>query len=273
MGNDLIWCELFFNSVNLEVVMTQLTVVSDNSSMVLYNRMCKAIVECHRIDEIKDIRDKAIALEKYSQQAKNKENERMAREIRLRAERKCGEISAELPVDSGGGDRKSLRYRSPRSGGSDIETKSTILERNGINSRRASEWERSAKIPEKEFEEKLKDPKVSSRKLADYAKSKEPPKKPKYKSRWPDLDARLDLYDGLQRMVEGLKKVNLGLRVKDRALEEMSELNMELPLQIRNKIAQIKLEMGKLAPLWLSICPCPFKNPRTMLEAKETINA
>jgi len=259
--------------------MTQLAVVSDNTGMVLYETMCKAIAECHRIDEVKDIRDKAVAFEKYSQQAKNKDNERLAKEIRLRAERKCGEISAKLPIAKTGGDQMSLRKRSPAQAGNANETKATILEHNKISTQQASDWERIASIPKKEFEEQLKEPKVSTKRLRDYAKSKEPPKpKPKINWRNPnlesgmkELDARVDLYDGLQRMVEGLKKVSHGLKIKDRALGEMSELNMELPTQIRHKIVQIKKELGKLAPLWLSICPCPYRNQQNRISEQKDI--
>ncbi|MCO6441895.1 MAG: hypothetical protein J5I81_12625 [Nitrococcus mobilis] len=45
---------------------------------------------------MKDIRDKARALEMYARQARNLEAERRACEIRLRAERRSGELLREL---------------------------------------------------------------------------------------------------------------------------------------------------------------------------------
>lgn len=62
------------------------------AELARYDAMCRAIDEAYQIDEVKDIRDKALALEVYSRQAKNIEAERRACEIRLRAERKAGEL-------------------------------------------------------------------------------------------------------------------------------------------------------------------------------------
>lgn len=54
--------------------------------------MVHAIAERHRIDEVKDLRDKAMALEVYTRQAQHVEAERKAPEVRLRAERRLGEL-------------------------------------------------------------------------------------------------------------------------------------------------------------------------------------
>ena len=66
----------------------------NNTALVKYDAMCRAIDAAYRVDEVKEIRDKAAALEHYSRLAKNTENERRACEIRLRAERKAGQLLA-----------------------------------------------------------------------------------------------------------------------------------------------------------------------------------
>ena len=66
------------------------------TSLVRYDAMCRAIDAAFEVDEVKDIRDKAIALETYARQAKNVEAERQACEIRLRAERKAGHLTKQL---------------------------------------------------------------------------------------------------------------------------------------------------------------------------------
>ena len=64
------------------------------TELILYDEMCRAIAAAHGVDEVKDIRDKAMAIEIYSRQARNVENEKRAIEIRIRAERRCGELLA-----------------------------------------------------------------------------------------------------------------------------------------------------------------------------------
>src|SRR5712664_1718361 len=71
------------------------------SQLMRYDAMCRAIDAAYEVDEAKNIRDRAIALEVYSRQAKNTEAERKACEIRLRAERKAGKLSAKLEKSPG----------------------------------------------------------------------------------------------------------------------------------------------------------------------------
>ena len=58
------------------------------TALIKYDAACRAIAECKAIDEVKDWRDKAAALQAYARQAKNKELEVDCAEIRIRAELK-----------------------------------------------------------------------------------------------------------------------------------------------------------------------------------------
>src|SRR5215471_12814838 len=61
-----------------------------------YENMRQALAECVRVDEAKDIHDKAEALRAYARIRHDLELEIMAAEIKLRAYRRIGQMSASL---------------------------------------------------------------------------------------------------------------------------------------------------------------------------------
>ncbi|SPB18540.1 hypothetical protein NOV72_05740 [Caballeronia novacaledonica] len=130
---------------------------ADGAIDVRYADMCRAIAQCHQVDEVKQIRDKALALEIYSKQARNTDAERRAADIRLRAERRAGVLLEELAEaemrETRGGDRKSK------------STSTTLIDRPvaptlanlGITRDQSSKWQQLAKIPEAQFDAALCD--------------------------------------------------------------------------------------------------------------------
>lgn len=117
----------------------------------VYDRMRNAIVEAYRVDEVADIRDKALAFEYYAKLAKDPQNERVACDIRLRAERKAGEMLAQMEKSGErtghGGDRKS------NSGAASLK-----LSDLGISYDQSSKWQQLAAVPQKDFEAALAGP-------------------------------------------------------------------------------------------------------------------
>jgi hypothetical protein len=120
------------------------------ASLARYDAMCRAIEAAYKVDEVKEIRDQAIALETYARQAHNVEAERQACEIRLRAERRAGKLSAELERSSGGRPGKTL----PTMG---RVSKANALHKAGVSPKQAEKWEKLAAVPQPEFEAALAD--------------------------------------------------------------------------------------------------------------------
>jgi hypothetical protein len=117
--------------------------------------MCRAIDECHSVDEAMEIRNKAVALAAYAHEALNRDNKRKCIEVRLRADRKAGQLLKELASNgsrrSGHGDQKSeSRHATPK------------LADYGLNQDQSSNFQKLPDIPKERFEEELKKPGIPS---------------------------------------------------------------------------------------------------------------
>ena len=111
------------------------------TNLVKYDAMCRAIEAAHAVDEVKDIRDRAVALEHYARQAQNTDAERHAAEIRLRAERKVGQLLAAMNKATGGGDHMSdQRYPG-------ATTAPPTLKELGISTIQSSTWQKLGAMP------------------------------------------------------------------------------------------------------------------------------
>ena len=123
------------------------------TELVKYDAMCRAIAEAHAVDEVKDIRDKALALETYARLACDTDNEQRAHEIRIRAERRCGQLLKEMDKAKGAqGNPGGQGAKFVRS--TDATAQKTLADL-GISKDQSSRWQRLADIPERSFEDAI----------------------------------------------------------------------------------------------------------------------
>jgi N6-adenosine-specific RNA methylase IME4 len=112
--------------------------------LIKYDEAKRAIAAAANVDEVKDIADKAAALQAYARQAKDTELEKQAAKIRLRAKRRIGELSKSLEKAPSG---KAAHSRSI-----DGTSKTEALKAAGLSKAEAHRCEQVATVPEEEFE-------------------------------------------------------------------------------------------------------------------------
>lgn len=113
--------------------------------LMRYEAARTALAEAHRVDEVKDIRDKAEAMAAYARQARDTALVQYATEIKVRAERRCGELLRDSERNGGAkgvGPIAVERY----------DTNQPTLADLGITRDQSSRYQKLAAMPEEHFE-------------------------------------------------------------------------------------------------------------------------
>jgi N6-adenosine-specific RNA methylase IME4 len=130
-----------------------------SAALVRYDAARRALAEAHRVDEVKDIRDKAVAMQAYAKQAKDRSLIADATEIRMRAERRAGELLADMKKNKGGAEQGvGRRGKNAVAASNHIPTLADL----GISKTQSSRWQRFAAMDSETFESNV----VAARKKA-----------------------------------------------------------------------------------------------------------
>lgn len=119
------------------------------TDLIRYDAACRALAECKAIDEVKAWANKAAAMQAYGRMAQDKTLEVDAAEIRIRAERRLGEMIAAQKAEGGlspGGRPSPETPRQTRG------VSSPTLSDAGISYDLSSRAQKLAAVPAAEFE-------------------------------------------------------------------------------------------------------------------------
>jgi len=105
-----------------------------------------ALGEAHRVDEVKEIRNMALAMQEYARQANDTELLRQATEIRLRAERRWGELYGVVA------DKAKPRGSNQHEDRSRSESDPPTLKKMGVTFTQSAKWQQLAALPDDKFE-------------------------------------------------------------------------------------------------------------------------
>lgn len=124
------------------------------ASLIKYEAACRALAECKAVDEVKTWADKAAAMQAYAKMAKDKAMEMDAAEIRIRAERRLGEMLAQQKEEGGlskGAAGAGVNQHTPKEVRSSVSTAPKLADA-GISKDLSSRAQKLAAVPEAEFE-------------------------------------------------------------------------------------------------------------------------
>jgi N6-adenosine-specific RNA methylase IME4 len=127
--------------------------------LVRYDAACRALTEARSVDEVKDIRDKAVAMQAYARQAKNRDLEADAVEIRLRATRKLDQLR-QMQKETVGLAKGGKPYQHKLTGL--VDNPVATLAQQGIDKTLAHQGRVLGRLSESDFERKVADARGSA---------------------------------------------------------------------------------------------------------------
>lgn len=120
------------------------------TNLTKYDAARNALQIAVTVDEVKDIRDKSEAMAAYARQAKDTELLKWATEIKVRAERRAGQLLAEMPKARG-----VVLSGKDSIGGTIVvppKNDAPTLSEMGVSKNESSRWQKLASISDEQFE-------------------------------------------------------------------------------------------------------------------------
>jgi len=126
------------------------------TALIRYDAARKAIASAYRVDEAKKIRDKAEAVRTYAKLAGDLDMQNMAAEIRIRAERRAGQLLLEMEKNPGTRGEGRPRKDGTKRRSASFTALPPKLDEIGISKDQSSKWQRLALlVDESTFERAL----------------------------------------------------------------------------------------------------------------------
>lgn len=216
------------------------------TALIRYEAARTALAEAHRVDEVKDIRDKAEAMAAYARQAKDQELILWATEIKVRAERKAGEMLGQM--------KERGELASPRDGVkfgankhlSDAPTSApSTLSDLGLSKEQSQRWQQLASMTDEHFEAAVATAKDTAGQvttafmLREAEKAKRPQGKPMKGKKAEALREELKAAQarGVSMLSTYVRLTLQAIRAQEDFTEEERELLVELDAAINQKVS------------------------------------
>ncbi len=208
-----------------------------------YDAARHALSVAVQIDEVKDIRDKAQAMAAYARQARDTEMVQWATEIKVRAERRAGQMLAELPKAKG----EILRGHTMGPRENDVKTLADM----GITKNESARWQKLAAVNEAQFEQAISAAKEVAGEVTTAAMVRATtPEKPIEVTAAPEPDAEQaqDDYTEIDALRDEIEELQAQLVVA-----RMSSLNTEEQKQATALIAELRGELKTINAVLKSV--------------------
>jgi hypothetical protein len=239
---------------------------TDSVKLVLYDKACAALAKAVSVDEVVEIKNEAIALKAYARQAKNKEMEAKAVELRMRATRKLGLMMQKQKETVGlakGGAEPGVGRRGKNAGSSIPRITKPTYEEAGIDKNLAKDARALATLTDKQFDKQVEE--ISEIILAPDAKSavnvhiKPAQTRSKGAKTKPKEEWGTDLKNFLS---DGLLAANALIKIRNSICKSTAEKQAELKAKVTSHWSA-NIDLGRLAAIWI----CGWANGTLEAEA------